>query len=196
MVMPTALFLILAAVTFRILPPLLHAQNFWLQNFSPVASLVVCGAIYFPKRMAAWIPFTILLASDFILNHFVYGKPFFSLEIIPRYFAFLVIGGLVFRYRSLLRDKQFALLGASFMGALLYFLITNIASWAGDPGYAKTVAGLWQALTQGLPEYPSTLTFFRNSVVGDLFFTALFIVCMLATAKEKNVAVTKIVVAQ
>jgi hypothetical protein len=49
-----------------------------------------------------------------------------------------------------------------------------------DPGYVKSFAGLVQALTVGLPQYSATPTwmFFRNSVVSDLLFTGLFVLCM------------------
>jgi hypothetical protein len=41
-----------------------------------------------------------------------------------------------------------------------------------------------QALTTGLPGYPPTWTFFRNSLIGDLLFAAFFI------AVERSVAST------
>jgi len=52
--------------------------------------------------------------------------------------------------------------------------VTNTQSWAGDAFYAKTLAGWWQALTIGHPEYPPTIFFFRNTLFGDLMFTGLF----------------------
>ena len=44
----------------------------------------------------------------------------------------------------------------------------------------KNFAGLIQALTVGLPQYSATPTwmFFRNSLVSDLLFTGLFVLCM------------------
>jgi hypothetical protein len=50
-----------------------------------------------------------------------------------------------------------------------------------DPGYPKTFAGFVQAQTIGLPVYNGATPawmFLRNSLLGDLFFTALFVVCM------------------
>ena len=44
--------------------------------------------------------------------------------------------------------------------------------------YAKTFAGWVQALTTGLPGYPPTIAFFRNTVISDTLFTAIFIACM------------------
>ena len=72
------------------------------------------------------------------------------------------------------------MLPASLAASLIFYVVTNAFSWLSDPGYAKNFAGLIQALTVGLPQYSATPTwmFFRNSLVSDLFFTALFVVCM------------------
>jgi hypothetical protein len=72
------------------------------------------------------------------------------------------------------------LLPASVIASTLFYLITNVFSWLSDPGYAKNFAGLIQSLTIGLPQYSATPTwmFFRNSLVSDLVFTCLFVVCM------------------
>ena len=43
------------------------------------------------------------------------------------------------------------------------------------PDYAKTIPGWWQALTIGVPGFPPTLLFFRNTLLSDLLFTALFV---------------------
>jgi len=63
-------------------------------------------------------------------------------------------------------------------GAVIFYLVTNSHAWWYDLGYAKTTAGWWQAMTVGHPEFPPTLLFFRNSLVSDLFFTAMFAVVM------------------
>ena len=72
------------------------------------------------------------------------------------------------------------LLPASLAGSTLFYIITNAFAWLSDPGYAKNFAGLVQSLTIGLPQYSATPTwmFFRNSLLSDLFFTGLFVLCM------------------
>jgi hypothetical protein len=47
-------------------------------------------------------------------------------------------------------------------------------------GYAKNFAGLVQSLTVGLPQFSATPSwmFFRNSLLSDLLFTLLFVVCI------------------
>jgi hypothetical protein len=72
------------------------------------------------------------------------------------------------------------LLPGSIAASLIFYVVTNSVSWIYDPGYAKNFAGWLQALTTGLPAYSATPTwmFFRNSLLSDLFFTCLFVLCM------------------
>ena len=68
---------------------------------------------------------------------------------------------------------------ASIAGSVIFYVVTCAVSWLFDPGYPKSFAGLIQAVTVGLPQYGATPSwmFFRNSVVSDLLFTGLFILC-------------------
>jgi len=87
------------------------------------------------------------------------------------------------------RKSWLWLLNGSLLGAVLFYLITNTLSWSTDAFYAKTLAGWWQALTVGHPEYPPTIFFFRNTLFGDLLFTGLFAGVMewiAHTQKEPN----------
>ena len=70
------------------------------------------------------------------------------------------------------------------LGAVLFYILTNTQAWWGDVFYAKTLAGWWQALTVGHPEYPPTIFFFRNTLVSDLLFTGVFAVTMEYAARR------------
>jgi hypothetical protein len=118
-----------------------------------------------------------LLLSDAVLNSY-YGFSFFSPMVLGHYLAFALVGliGLAITSRPSLK----VVLPACLAGSVLFYTITNALSWLTDPGYAKSLAGLVQALTLGLPQFGATPTwmFFRNSVVSDLLFTLLFVACM------------------
>ncbi len=93
-------------------------------------------------------------------------------------FAFaLPIGRLVAAHKS-----WPTLLGGSLAASFLFYLATNTDAFVRDPAYAKTFAGWLQALTVGRPEFPPTIYFFRNTLVSDLCFTALFAAAMEAAA--------------
>ena len=82
------------------------------------------------------------------------------------------------------RTNWWKLLGGGLLGAVLFYFITNTASWLNDPAYGKTLAGWIQALTTGLPNYPSTWEFFRNTLLSGGLFTGLFVGAMKATAES------------
>jgi hypothetical protein len=178
MPMIPAFFLILAAVVYRVATGLaIHSGTTWLSNFAPLAAIALCGAVYFPSKYKFTVPLTALFISDIVLN-IHYSAPLLVPLMVCRYFALAVVGwlGLVIAKDASLKT----LLPASLAGSTLFYIITNAFSWLSDPGYAKNFAGLIQALTVGLPQYSATPTwmFFRNSVVSDLIFTGLFVLCM------------------
>jgi hypothetical protein len=117
------------------------------------------------------------LISDVVLNAH-YGFSLFSPFVLSHYVGFAIVGclGLLLQRRASWRT----LLPASLAASLIFYIVTNFVSWVYDPGYVKNFAGLIQSLTVGLPEYSATPSwmFFRNSLVSDLVFTFLFVVCM------------------
>jgi hypothetical protein len=147
-----------------------------MHNFAPVAAVALCGAAYLPRRYAVVLPLAMLFVSDVILNVFHYHQPLLTFDILPRYAALVLISAIGFALRG--RAKLPALVGASIVGSLLFYVITNTGSWITDPGYAKNLAGWAQALTVGLPGFPSTWSFYRNTLLGDVSFTLLFAACM------------------
>jgi hypothetical protein len=173
-----ALLLVLSAVVYRVTTGLLiHSGASWLSNFVPLAAIALCSAAYFPKKYKFTVPLLTLFASDAVIN-FRYGAPLLDPQILCQYVALALIGcvGLFLRHRASLKT----LLPASIVGSTIFYAITNAFSWLSDPGYAKNFAGLIQALTLGLPEYSTTPSwmFFRNSLLSDLIFTLLFVICM------------------
>jgi hypothetical protein len=191
-----AFILLLSAVAYRIAAGLMihSGQAVWLSNFAPLAAIALCGAAYFPARFKFSIPLGALFLSDLVLNYF-YGAPLVQTHMLGRYFALVIVGliGLALQNRASLKT----LLPASLVGSTIFYLITNTFSWLSDPGYAKNFSGLIQALTVGLPQYSSTPTwmFFRNSLLSDLFFTALFVVCMnfgRKTSRRAGVALPRV----
>ncbi len=173
-----ALLLVLSAILFRIITgtAILSGAG-WISNIAPLAAIALCSAAYLPTRYKFTVPLLALFVSDIVLN-FYYRAPLLEPLMISRYFAFALVGvvGLLLQNRASLKT----LLPASIAGSCVFYFITNACSWLTDPGYAKNFAGLVQSLTVGLPAYGGTPTwmFFRNSLVSDLLFTALFVVCM------------------
>ena len=182
-----ALLLVLSAVAYRVTTGLLiHSGVNWLSNFAPLAAIALCSAAYFPKKYKFTVPLLTLFISDAVLN-FRYGAPLLDPQILCRYAALALVGwiGLLLQNRASLKT----LLPASIVGSTIFHAITNAFSWLSDPGYAKNLGGLIQALTVGLPQYSATPSwmFFRNSLLSDLVFTLFFILCMnLGRSAERS----------
>jgi hypothetical protein len=173
-----ALLLIMVAVLFRIVTGFFgHSDSIGWLNFAPIAAIALCAAAYFPWKYKFSVPMIALLISDVVLDAH-YGFSLFSPFVLSHYIGFAIVGCLGLLLQS--RASWKTLLPASVAASLIFYIITNFVSWIYDPGYAKNFAGLIQSLTVGLPQYSATPTwmFFRNSVVSDLLFTLLFVVCI------------------
>ncbi len=137
-------------------------------NFSPVAAIALFGGAMLGNRVAAFAaPLGIMLLSDLFLGfHDTMWAVYLSLV--------LVVGiGQVLRSRPGMLN---AMVGAV-AGSVLFFLITNAAVWVNGGLYTPGIAGLFESYAAGLP-------FFRNSLMGDLFFTvALFGTYELASSR-------------
>jgi hypothetical protein len=173
-----AFLLIVAAVAYRIVTGLaIISGSTALSNFAPMAAIALCAAAYFPTKFKFAVPMIALLISDVVLN-MSYGFSLFSPFVISHYIGFALVCALGWFFRN--RASFKTLLPASIAASIIFYVVTNSVSWLFDPGYPKNFAGLVQALTVGLPQYSATPSwmFFRNSVVSDLLFTGLFILCM------------------
>ena len=173
-----ALLLILAAVAYRIVTGLaIISGSTALSNFAPLAAIALCAAAYFPSKFKFAVPMIALLISDIVLN-MSYGYSLFSPFVLSHYIGFALVGLLGWLLRN--RASVKTILPASIAASVIFYVVTCGVSWIFDPGYAKSFAGLIQSLTVGLPQYSATPSwmFFRNSVLSDLLFTGLFILCM------------------
>ena len=163
----------------RLLP---HAPN-----FAPIAALALFGAVYLKKRDGLWVPLAALAFSDLFIGFY------HPLVMASVYGSFVLIGLIGIWLRNTPRPSGTPLpegndvsksplgrgtqgvgtrwwprvFGASLLGSILFFLITNWAVWAFGELYTKDLGGLLMSYTMGLP-------FFRNTLLGDLFYVAVF----------------------
>ena len=181
--MIAAVLLVLIAIVYRVVigvAGMTHME--WLHNFSPVAAIVLCGAIYFPRKIAILAPLAAFFVSDLILNAYYLATPhvtsIVSVRMIPEYLALGLSAALGWKLRA--NPKASLVLGASVLGSIAFYVITNTGNWLTEPLYSKTLAGWTQALTTGITGfgYPTTLQFYRNTAASDLLFTAIFVACM------------------
>jgi hypothetical protein len=152
-------------------------------NFSAAYALAFCAGVYFPGRLAWWLPLGALLVSDVFINVFYYHVDAIAFFMLANY---AVYGALIWLGRKFSRRSSwFFLLSGGLLGAVLFYLVSNTMAWLQMPNYPKSLLGWVQALTIGLPGYPPTWEFFRNTLLSGGLFTGLFVGAMkLSDARE------------
>lgn len=128
-------------------------------NFAPIAAVALfAGARIKNPRAAFFIPIFAMLASDALIGFYdlwIMGSVYVS-------FAFSGVIGRAIRKRV----TPFKLTSATLISSALFFFITNAAVWMFSGMYPRTLAGLAESYTMGLP-------FLRFTIFGDLFYTVL-----------------------
>ena len=142
-----ALALIILGVACRVLP---HPEN-----VTPTAALALFAGVTLSPALAFTVPLAIMIASDVFIG-------FHSLLwlVWPTFALVTWIGQ---RLRG--QDGALPILLASFGSSLLFFVVTNLGVFFVDKLYPHSWAGLAECFTMALP-------FFRNSLLGDLAYTA------------------------
>lgn len=141
--------MILAAIFSRLIP---HPPNF--ASLSAVA--LFSGAYFSSKKQAFIIPLLALFFSDLILG-FHSTIPFTYLS----FFLITFVGIWLKERKSVVFIAE-----ASVASSILFFVLTNFGVWAVSPLYSKNIAGL-------LTCYVAAIPFFHNTLLGDLFYTAV-----------------------
>ena len=167
------------------------------QNFSAAYALLFCAGVYFSGRMAWWLPLGTLVITDlgldcyyrFYLGWQVFDLPTIRYQLI-NYVAYVCLIWLGRRFKP--QSSFLGLLGGGVLGAILFYLITNTASWLfnpfHNPEYTRTLLGWLTALIKGTSGWPQTWEFFRNTLLSGGIFTGLFVGAMklLAAAESEQ----------
>ncbi len=141
--------LIIAAAFARLIP---H-----LPNFTPVAALALFGgALISRKYLAVLVPLAAMLLSDIVLGFHNYMWAVYA--------SMLVTVGIGFLIKN--RTGVVSVTLGALASSLVFFLVTNFAVWMMTPAYSNDFSGLLTCYVAGIP-------FFRNEILGNLFYSAL-----------------------
>lgn len=143
------LALVLFAATARIMP---HPAN-----FAPIAAIAIAGGALLPRRIGVALPLIAMIVSDLIIGlhpliMFTWGS-----------FALIAL----LSTKTLSRITPLSVFATSFLGSVLFYVITNFGVWAEGRLYPLTAQGLVDCYVNALP-------FFRNTMLGDLLYVSLF----------------------
>ncbi|MCJ7826198.1 hypothetical protein MUP56_01110 [Patescibacteria group bacterium] len=142
------LFFICISVISRLVP---H-----LPNMTPVGAVALFTGSKYRFGTSVFIVGISMVCSDFILG--------FHPVMWATYGSFLIT---ILLGRLLKEQNNWKLIGIiAFLSSCQFFILTNFAVWQTGLMYPKTIAGLIQCFVMALP-------FFRNSLLGDLFYTTI-----------------------
>lgn len=143
--------LIVLGVACRLLP---HA---W--NFAPVAGIALFSGAYLGRRYGLINPVLTLFLGDLFIG-------FYELPVMLAVYGCLALVGLMGSY--LKQNKNWEIIiAAAIASSIMFFVFTNLAVWQFSIWYKKDLTGLINCFTLALP-------FYRNTLIGDLFYTGVF----------------------
>lgn len=158
--------LIIGAALIRLMP---HAPN-----FTPIGAMALFAGTYIAnKKWAFLFPLIIMLLSDAALQ-LITGSGFHSTMPFV-YGSFILITSFGFLVRK--STQRPAIMAASLMGSIAFFLITNFGTWLMQDLYTHTSTGLLNCYIMAIP-------FFKGTLLGDLFYN-LLLFGFFALVKQK-----------
>jgi hypothetical protein len=162
------LIMIFAGAMMRLIP---H----W-PNFTPIAAIALFGGTFLKRKdLAFLVPVAAMLLSDLIIG--------FHSTMLPVYLSFIAIVGL-----GLILQKRLTVvntLSASLGASVLFYLVTNFASWtSGLMPYPMNAAGLIESYIAGLP-------FLFNGILGDLFYTSVLFGAIYFASNRQAIYIKK-----
>lgn len=145
-----AYFFVLFGAILRVIP---HPAN-----FVPIAAIALFGGAYLNKKLALVLPLAAMVVSDVFIG-------FDSMESrIVVYGTFILTGLIGLWIRS--RKNIWSILGGSLLGSVLFYLVTNLVYLYEPTMYPHSLAGQ-------ITSYVNALPFFRNTLLGDLFYVSI-----------------------
>jgi hypothetical protein len=136
-------------------------------NFTPVGAIALfSGAMLRDRRLVFLFPLLVMFATDALIG---FNK------LTPLVYASFLLSVGIGRFLS--QKRNVIRIGlATFLGALQFFLITNLGVWAFLNSYPPTRAGLVTCYLAGIP-------FFWNTLAGDAVYTTLLFGGILLAAR-------------
>ena len=126
-------------------------------NVTPLTAIALFAGAYLPRRSSILLPLGMVVFSDWLIGWhntmpFTWG-------------AVVLTTGLGWWVRR--QPKAWRILTGTLAGSIGFFLITNFGVWWVGGLYPLTMAGLRACYVTAIP-------FFRNILLGDLVYTAVF----------------------
>ncbi|MFH1769507.1 MAG: DUF6580 family putative transport protein [Parcubacteria group bacterium] len=148
-----------------------------MPNVTPVGALALTAGLYLRRSWAVIPAILVMVFTDIFVGLY---HPGIMLSV---YGGFVIMALMASTAKG---ESKTHMIAPVLAGSMMFFLITNAAVWWFSGFYEHTASGLMQSYTLALP-------FFRNSLIGNFVYTALFVaVIEYAYAIQSNHATAKI----
>ncbi len=150
-------------------------------NFTAIGATAIFGGLVIKdKKTAILLPLAALFISDIILQLLSSSLPlawgvtgFYGIGQTFVYGAFILIAWLT----TFIKKKNVVNIAfAGVWSGVLFFLISNFGVWLFSTFYPRTLTGLLEVYSAGLPFFNGDYffgSFFLNTIMGNLFFLAV-----------------------
>lgn len=131
-------------------------------NFTPIISIVILSSILFQTFLITSIVFLLsMFFSDLIIGLYP--------DIVFTYVTLMITGILFYYFFNKISYRNLVLY--SFLGSLIFYLITNFFVWMSSNIYEQSFNGLIQCYVLAIP-------FFTNTIISTIFFSFLTLFCL------------------
>ena len=154
----------------------------WLPNISPWMALAITGTALFARALPWWLVLAAMACVDLITQGGVILANASSMGVVYGCFTAAALWGRQMKGQA----SGATLISATVLCSLGFYLVTNTVAWMASPDYARSMSGWLQALTIGLPGFPPTWVFLRNSLLSDMGFSYVLLVAYNAEARLRQ----------
>ncbi|KKP86593.1 MAG: hypothetical protein UR87_C0015G0004 [candidate division CPR3 bacterium GW2011_GWE2_35_7] len=126
-------------------------------NFTPIAAIALFVGVKLNSKIAPFVSLIMIVISDFFIG--LHDVIFFT------WGSFLIISLIGIYIRN--RKGILPIIGGALVSSILFFIVTNFGVWMVGKWYELNLIGLIKCYTLAIP-------FFRNTLLGDLFYTGIF----------------------
>ena len=145
------LALVVFGIVYRIVQP--HPAN-----VAPIGAIALFSGFFFRRYWAFAVPVVVLLITDFFLGYYEWKL---MMAVYGSFMLIAFIGMGIKKTGSIL-----PVITGSLAGSIIFFIVTNFSVWVFGNWYPHDLAGLAHCYYLALP-------FFRNTLLGDMFFAGV-----------------------
>ena len=137
-----------------------------IPGFAAAGAMMILAGAHLGSWKKWMLPLIVFWISDLIINNIVYAQYFDRFQFFGSLWVYGAYALIIAAAYYLMKKRTVGrLVISSLTAAVIFFLVTNFGSWISPTSpYTKDLSGLMSSYQAGIP-------FFRNGLMGDVFFS-------------------------